>query len=129
MMKFQGKKSGKYAGFIGWFDQQNDNGWDDIIVVHSESGIGNYKRDKYKTIAEFNKDWEDYEEPQEAEPEKALPEEELDDLWREIKNTNRLLDSLNTRVRALERGDENKNLGKFFGDKITCSTRKEDHDA
>lgn len=65
MMKLQGKKSGKYAGFIGWFEQ-HDNGWDDIIVIHSDSG--SYKRDKYKTIAEFNKDWEDYEEPQEAEP-------------------------------------------------------------
>lgn len=100
MMKFQGKKSGKYAGFIGWFEQI-DNGWDDITVVHSDSG--SYKRDKYKTIAEFNKDWEDYEEPKETDPEKPLQEEELADLWRELKKTDLLLDSLNMRVRALEK--------------------------
>lgn len=79
-MKLQGKKTGTLADFIGYIDQATPTmdpltGKTMLTVRYKdEDGINCYT--DYKTIAEFNEDWEDYTEP---EPEKTELIEELEE--------------------------------------------------
>lgn len=63
-MKLQGKKTGVVANFIGYIDQTNPTTFDPmtgntlLTVRYIDAGVNCYK--DYRTIAEFNKDWEDY---------------------------------------------------------------------
>ena len=63
-MKLQGKKTGAFAGFIGYIDQDTASIVDLatentlLTVQYKDAGIKCYRH--YKTIAEFNADWEDY---------------------------------------------------------------------
>jgi len=61
-MKLQGKKTGKYAGFIGWMDLDHapiDPKTGRLLTVqYKDAGVNCYK--DYETIAEFDEDWEDY---------------------------------------------------------------------
>ena len=62
-MKLQGKDTGKYAGFIGWTDSANapidlEAGTRMLTVHYKDAGKDVYAN--YKTLAEFNADWEDY---------------------------------------------------------------------
>lgn len=65
-MKLQGKKTGAVAGFIGYIDDANPTDIDSLTgdtlltVRYKDSGVDCYK--DYRTIAEFNEDWEDYKE-------------------------------------------------------------------
>jgi len=63
-MKLQGKKTGAFANFVGYIDQATPTidlptGNTMLTVRYMDAGVNCYK--DYKTIAEFNKDWEDYE--------------------------------------------------------------------
>ena len=64
-MKLQGKKTGAVANFIGYIDQANPTTIDPmtgitlLTVRYIDAGVNCYK--DYRTIVEFNKDWEDYE--------------------------------------------------------------------
>lgn len=69
-MKLQGKKTGSLAGFIGYIDQATPTidlltGKTMLTVRYKDAGVSCYK--DYKTIAEFNADWEDYAEPEKTE--------------------------------------------------------------
>lgn len=62
-MKLQGKKTGAVANFVGYIDQATPTidlptGNTMLTVRYMDAGVNCYK--DYKTIAEFNKDWEDY---------------------------------------------------------------------
>lgn len=64
-MKLQGKKTGALAGFVGYIDQATPTidlptGNTMLTVRYMDAGVNCYK--DYKTIAEFNADWEDYKE-------------------------------------------------------------------
>lgn len=63
-MKLQGKKTGAFAGFIGYISQENPtidlpSGIVMLTVRYRDAGAICFK--DYKTIAAFNADWEDYE--------------------------------------------------------------------
>lgn len=78
-MKLQGKKTGTVADFIGYIDQATPTidmltGKTMLTVRYMDAGVNCYK--DYKTIAEFNADWEDYTEP---EPEKTELIEEIEE--------------------------------------------------
>lgn len=67
-MKLQGKKTGAFANFVGYIDQATPiidlpTGNTMLTVRYMDAGVNCYK--DYKTIAEFNKDWEDFKEPKE----------------------------------------------------------------
>lgn len=63
-MKLQGKKTGTVANFIGYIDDASPTtidtltGYTLLTVRYKDSGVNCYK--DYRTIAEFNEDWEDY---------------------------------------------------------------------
>lgn len=63
-MKLQGKKTGALANFIGYIDDDNPTvidsltGYTLLTVRYKDSGVDCYE--DYKTIKEFNEDWEDY---------------------------------------------------------------------
>lgn len=62
-MKLQGKKTGAVANFVGYIDQATPTidlptGNTMLTVRYMDAGVNCYK--DYKTIAEFNADWEDY---------------------------------------------------------------------
>jgi len=63
-MKLQGKKTGALANFIGYIDEDNPTvidpltGYTLLTVRYKDSGVDCYE--DYKTIKEFNEDWEDY---------------------------------------------------------------------
>lgn len=104
-MKLQGKKTGAFAGFIGWIEPEHapidpKTGIRLLSVQYKDAGVNCYK--DYETIADFSKDWEDYEEPEEAEPQKAILEEAIAKLWREIRRTDVVLIDLKNRVEELE---------------------------
>lgn len=66
-MKLQGKKTGTVAGFIGYVSQENptidlSSGIAMLTVRYRNAGAICFK--DYKTITEFNADWEDYAEPE-----------------------------------------------------------------
>lgn len=66
-MKLQGKKTGTFANFIGYIEDDltavdSLTGNTMLTVRYKDSGANCYK--DYRTIAEFNEDWEDYK-PQE----------------------------------------------------------------
>ena len=67
-MKLQGKNTGTFANFVGYIDQTTPTidlptGNTMLTVRYKDAGVNCYK--DYKTIADFNADWEDYEEPKE----------------------------------------------------------------
>lgn len=62
-MKLQGKKTGAFAGFIGYISQESPtidlpSGIVMLTVRYRDAGAICFK--DYKTIAAFNADWEDY---------------------------------------------------------------------
>lgn len=62
-MKLQGKKTGAFAGFIGWIEPEHapidpKTGIRLLTVQYKDAGINCYK--DYETIAAFSADWEDY---------------------------------------------------------------------
>lgn len=63
-MKLQGKKTGALANFIGYIDDDSPTvidpltGYTLLTVRYKDSGVDCYE--DYKTIKEFNEDWEDY---------------------------------------------------------------------
>lgn len=69
-MKLQGKKTGAFADFIGYVTQASptiDLSTGEIMLTVRYTDAGNPCYKDYKTIAEFNADWEDYT-PDEPEP-------------------------------------------------------------
>lgn len=62
-MKLQGKKTGAFAGFIGWIEPEHapidpKTGIRLLSVQYKDAGVNCYK--DYETIADFSADWEDY---------------------------------------------------------------------
>lgn len=62
-MKLQGKKTGAFAGFIGWIEPDHApidpaTGVKLLTVQYKDAGVNCYK--DYETIAAFSADWEDY---------------------------------------------------------------------
>lgn len=62
-MKLQGKKTGAFAGFIGWIEPEHapidpKTGIRLLTVQYKDAGVNCYKN--YETIADFSADWEDY---------------------------------------------------------------------
>lgn len=100
-MKLQGKKTGEFAGFIGYIDQGTpivDLATKNTLltVQYKDAGIKYYRH--YKTIAEFNADWEDYE----ADPDPSYLIVKIEKLENSVKELDRKMDVLRDGINELD---------------------------
>lgn len=91
-MKLQGKKTGAFAGFIGYLSPSNPtvidlpSGESMLTVRYRYAGAICFK--DYKTVAEFNADWEDYASDESTEPDPGYTVVKIQKLENSVKELN-----------------------------------------
>lgn len=111
-MKLQGKKTGAFAGFIGYIDQDTapivDLATENTLltVQYKDAGIKCYRH--YKTIAEFSADWEDYT----PEPDPSYLIVKIEKLENSVKELDERLKTVEEITERLLREDNERILGK-----------------
>jgi len=106
-MKLQGKKTGKYAGFIGWIETDHAKADIKLLTVrYKDAGVNCYK--DYETIAEFDEDWEDYT----PEPDPSFLIVKIQKLENSVKALDERLKTVEEITERLLREDNERILGK-----------------
>lgn len=111
-MKLQGKKTGAFAGFIGWTSPSNPtvidlpSGEPMLTVRYKDAGTNCYK--DYKTIAGFSADWEDYT----PEPDPSYLIAKIQKLENSVKALDERLKTVEENTERPHREDNEKILGK-----------------
>lgn len=114
-MKLQGKMTGALAGFVGYIDDtpaiDTQTGSFMLTIKYKDAGVTRYK--DYKTIAEFNADWEDYtEQDPPAEPEPGYLVAKIQKLENSVKTLDERLKTAEEITERLLREDNDRIIGK-----------------
>ena len=114
-MKLQGKMTGAFAGFVGYIDDTPaiDPQTCSVMLTirYKDAGVTRFK--DYKTIAEFNADWEDYTEPEPpTEPEPDYLVAKIQELENSVKELDERLKTAEEITERLLREDNEQIIGK-----------------
>ena len=110
-MKLQGKKTGAFAGFIGWIEPEHApidprTGIRLLTVQYKDAGVNCYK--DYETIAGFSADWEDYT----PDPDPSYLIAKIQKLENSVKELDERLKTVEEITERLLREDNERILGK-----------------